>query len=203
MSDTHAPPFEDRPPDSDRVTPHDELHLVTYLRMPDAKAGGTDWREVVRTVFGLDPDHSDRARQIYGLTWRALDDREGLSGFTLQTQGRTKGSEHRHLLSELLMRFPPLPRERKSAGPYPELGSPSIVGRVPDHVTLAVEIWDTPAIRCKPCGQILASSSTACRPMLLESCCFFVHQFTGDSLTTDPVGQRKSGLPPTGSSTLI
>ena len=66
MSDTHAPPFEDRPPDSDRVTPHDELHLVTYLRMPDAKAGGTDWREVVRTVFGLDPDHSDRARQIYG-----------------------------------------------------------------------------------------------------------------------------------------
>jgi Uncharacterized conserved protein (DUF2285) len=59
-----TPPFEDRAPDSNRVTPYDEQHFVTYLRLLVAEAAGADWRVVARSVFALDPDRSNR-RQIY------------------------------------------------------------------------------------------------------------------------------------------
>ena len=49
------PAFDDRPPASTKLTPYDERHLVTYLRLLDAAEEGADWREAVRIIFGLDP----------------------------------------------------------------------------------------------------------------------------------------------------
>jgi len=58
--------FLDVPPVSDQVTPYDERHLSTYLRLLDAEADNADWREVVRVVFALDPaECPDRARSIH------------------------------------------------------------------------------------------------------------------------------------------
>jgi hypothetical protein len=61
-----TPPFEDRPPDNPRLTPYDERHLVTYLRLLDADEEGADWREVVGIIFGLDPDRErERAWMVH------------------------------------------------------------------------------------------------------------------------------------------
>lgn len=61
-----VPAFADRPPESLRVTPYDDRHLVTYLRLLDADADGADWREVVAVIFGLDPDHDpQRAKTVH------------------------------------------------------------------------------------------------------------------------------------------
>jgi hypothetical protein len=49
------PPFEDRPPQLDRVSAYDERHLASYIRLLDAEAEGADWREAVAIIFGLDP----------------------------------------------------------------------------------------------------------------------------------------------------
>lgn len=58
--------FEDCPPDCLRVTPYDESHLVTYLRLLDADAEGADWREVVAIIFGLDPaEDPERAKTVH------------------------------------------------------------------------------------------------------------------------------------------
>ena len=59
-----TPPFEDRPPDSPRLTAYDERHLTTYLRLLDADEEGADWREAVRIIFGLDPEH-ERSRIVH------------------------------------------------------------------------------------------------------------------------------------------
>lgn len=60
------PPVQDRPPQLERLTPYDEKHLVTYLRLLDAEAEGADWREVVAIIFGLDPAmEPERARLVY------------------------------------------------------------------------------------------------------------------------------------------
>lgn len=60
------PSFQDRPPDSDRLTSYDECHLVLYIRLLDAAAEGADWREAVRILFGLDPDcEPERARIVH------------------------------------------------------------------------------------------------------------------------------------------
>jgi hypothetical protein len=61
----NTPPFQGRPPENDHITPYDEQHFVTYLQLLDAQAAGVDWREIVRVVFGLDPQRSSRARSIY------------------------------------------------------------------------------------------------------------------------------------------
>jgi hypothetical protein len=37
-----VPPFEDRPPQTERVNSYDECHLATYIRLLDADAAGTD-----------------------------------------------------------------------------------------------------------------------------------------------------------------
>ena len=59
-------PFDDCPPESDVVTPYDERHLATYLRLLDAAAEAADWREVVRIVFQMDPElEPHRARLVY------------------------------------------------------------------------------------------------------------------------------------------
>lgn len=61
-----TPAFDDSPPKSARLTPYDERHLVTYLRLLDAAEEGADWREAVRIIFGLDPAREpDRARVVH------------------------------------------------------------------------------------------------------------------------------------------
>ena len=60
------PAFDDDPPDLPHVTPYDERHLKTYLRLLDAAEEGVDWREVVKIIFGLDPQREpDRARNVH------------------------------------------------------------------------------------------------------------------------------------------
>ena len=60
------PAFDDHPPDSPHVTPYDERHLKTYLRLLDAAEEGADWREVVHIIFGLDPQREpDRAHSVH------------------------------------------------------------------------------------------------------------------------------------------
>jgi hypothetical protein len=60
------PAFDDRPPDSAKLTPYDERHLATYLRLLDASADGADWREAVQIIFGLDPAREpERARLVH------------------------------------------------------------------------------------------------------------------------------------------
>ena len=61
-----TPSFEDRPPQLDRVSPYDERHLTSYIRLLDAAAEGADWREAVAIIFGLDPDKEpERARIVH------------------------------------------------------------------------------------------------------------------------------------------
>ncbi|WP_065752361.1 DNA -binding domain-containing protein [Bradyrhizobium paxllaeri] len=48
------------------LTPYDHAHRVTYLRLLDAHAEGTDWREVVRIVLHIDPDRDpEQARKTF------------------------------------------------------------------------------------------------------------------------------------------
>jgi len=61
-----TPSFDDCPPSSDQVTPYDERHFVTYLRLLDAAAESVDWREAVQVVLGLDPEQEpERARVVH------------------------------------------------------------------------------------------------------------------------------------------
>jgi len=60
------PLFDDEAPTSPTFTAYDERHRVTYLRLLDADDEGADWREVVRIIFGLDPDSDlERARRVH------------------------------------------------------------------------------------------------------------------------------------------
>jgi hypothetical protein len=60
------PDVDDLAPTDAVLTVYDEEHMVTYLRMIDARADGADWREVTRIVLHIDPDHEpDRARRAY------------------------------------------------------------------------------------------------------------------------------------------
>ena len=48
------------------LTSYDYAHRVTYLRLLDAHAEGTDWREVVRIVLHIDPDREpEQARKTF------------------------------------------------------------------------------------------------------------------------------------------
>lgn len=61
-----TPAFEDCPPNSPSLTPYDQQHLATYLRLIHADKEGADWREAVQIIFGLDPDSDHlRARNVY------------------------------------------------------------------------------------------------------------------------------------------
>ncbi len=49
---------------ANKITPYDEEHAITYLRLLDAEAEGVDWREAARPVLDHDPDaEPDRARR--------------------------------------------------------------------------------------------------------------------------------------------
>lgn len=61
-----TPAFEDRPPQLDRVSPYDERHLASYIRLLDAEAEGADWRQAVAIIFGLDPEKEpERAKIVH------------------------------------------------------------------------------------------------------------------------------------------
>lgn len=58
------PEIADDVPWSDAITPYDEAHFVTYVRLLDAEADGAAWQEAARLVLHRDPDaEPDR-------TWR-------------------------------------------------------------------------------------------------------------------------------------
>lgn len=58
--------YDDQPPDVPQLTPYDEQHIETYLRLLDADHEGVDWREAVKIIFGIDPDQEpDRARRVH------------------------------------------------------------------------------------------------------------------------------------------
>jgi len=48
------PDVDDEAPTGHEVTPYDERHYITYLRVLDAKAEGADWKEVARIVLHRD-----------------------------------------------------------------------------------------------------------------------------------------------------
>ena len=61
-----TPSFDDRPPQLDRVSPYDERHLASYIRLLDAEAEGADWRQAVAVIFGLDPEKEpERAKIVH------------------------------------------------------------------------------------------------------------------------------------------
>lgn len=49
------PDVDDEAPTCDAITPYDERHFVTYMRLLDAKAENADWREVAQIVLHRDP----------------------------------------------------------------------------------------------------------------------------------------------------
>ena len=60
------PKVEDLAPDEPALTPYDEQHAVTYVRLLDAEKANADWKEVVRIVLHIDPAaEPTRARRAY------------------------------------------------------------------------------------------------------------------------------------------
>lgn len=60
------PDVTDDVPWSDKITPYDESHFVTYLRLLDAEAEGADWQEVARIVLHRDPTKEvERTRRCW------------------------------------------------------------------------------------------------------------------------------------------
>lgn len=60
------PDVADLAPSDPALTPYDEEHLVTYLRLLDADAEGADWKEIARIVLHIDPDRDTaRARNAF------------------------------------------------------------------------------------------------------------------------------------------
>ena len=49
------PDVADEAPTGNAITPYDEQHYVTYLRLLDACRDGADWREGARIVLHRDP----------------------------------------------------------------------------------------------------------------------------------------------------
>jgi len=66
------PPVADQAPATPGLSPYDEKHLITYLRLLDAEAAGADWKDVARAVLHLDPG-TDEARAK--LAWKSHLDR--------------------------------------------------------------------------------------------------------------------------------
>jgi hypothetical protein len=57
------PDVADNAPVDSTLTSYDEAHLVTYLRLLDAKADDADWKDVARLVLHIDPAaEPERAR---------------------------------------------------------------------------------------------------------------------------------------------
>lgn len=60
------PDVADGVPWSDDITPYDEAHFITYIRLLDAQAEQADWRAVARIVLHRDPAaEPDRTRRCW------------------------------------------------------------------------------------------------------------------------------------------
>ena len=60
------PEVADLAPDEPTLTPYDQQHAVTYVRLLDAEKDNADWQEVVRIVLHIDPAAEPvRARGAY------------------------------------------------------------------------------------------------------------------------------------------
>lgn len=60
------PDVADEVPWSDDITPYDEEHLITYMRLLDADAEGANWTEVARIVLHRDPSgETKRTRRCW------------------------------------------------------------------------------------------------------------------------------------------
>lgn len=60
------PDIADIAPSDPKLTPYDEQHVVTYMRLLQAESEGADWREVAKVVLKIDPVREpDRARNAY------------------------------------------------------------------------------------------------------------------------------------------
>lgn len=60
------PSVDDAPPDEERITDYDRVHMITYLRLLDADSAGADWREVTAIVLRVDPAiEPPRARRVF------------------------------------------------------------------------------------------------------------------------------------------
>lgn len=58
--------FSDEPPQGSSLTEYDREHLALYIRLLDSADEGAEWTEVVRILFGLDPNRdADRARRVH------------------------------------------------------------------------------------------------------------------------------------------
>ncbi|GLR89770.1 DUF2285 domain-containing protein [Bradyrhizobium iriomotense] len=53
-------------PADSTLTPYDFEHIVTYMRLLDADAQGTDWQQATKIVLRIDPAREpQRARHAY------------------------------------------------------------------------------------------------------------------------------------------
>ena len=60
------PKVADLAPNEPVLTPYDEQHAITYMRLLDAEADNADWREVARIVLHIDAaQEPDRARRAF------------------------------------------------------------------------------------------------------------------------------------------
>nr|WP_283811388.1 DUF2285 domain-containing protein [Bradyrhizobium uaiense] len=60
------PDVNDAAPTDSILTPYDQEHAVTYMRLLDADAEDADWREVAKVVLHIDSEHEpERARRAY------------------------------------------------------------------------------------------------------------------------------------------
>jgi hypothetical protein len=81
------------------ITPYDEQHYVTYLRLLDASRDGADWQEVARIVLHRDPiaeearsrrcweSHLARAQWLSGSGYRRISGTGGRDGCARQEVG--------------------------------------------------------------------------------------------------------------------
>ena len=57
---------DDEAPTAAVITPYDERHIITYLRLLDAAAQNIGWREVARNVLRRDPTReAGRAKRCW------------------------------------------------------------------------------------------------------------------------------------------
>ena len=60
------PDCADEAPSDCTLTPYDEAHLITYLRLLDAAHDNADWRQVAKLVLHIDPAANEaRARRSF------------------------------------------------------------------------------------------------------------------------------------------
>lgn len=60
------PDVADEAPAADSITPYDERHFITYLRLLDAEAENAHWQEVARIVLHRNPvAEPEKSRQCW------------------------------------------------------------------------------------------------------------------------------------------